>query len=199
MKNGMLIWNVVLTLLAGYLLIAHFSKKGNGIGKKDATASLATSSPFRIAYFEMDSIENNFKLVKDVKAEIDKKEEAYNNSLTQLQNQYNTKMQGYQQKEKAGGMTQADYEKAMADLKQTEDMLRSRKQDLEQDYQDFVTRRNLDVKKEIEDYLSQYNKAKNFSYIVSYEEGLFYYKDSAYNITSDLIKGLNQAYLDKRK
>jgi outer membrane protein len=108
-------------------------------------------------------------------------------------------VQGYQQKEKAGTMTQGDYEKAMADLRQTEESLRTRKQELEQEYQDFVTRRNLNVKKEIEDYLVQYNKTKNFSYIVSYEEGLFYYRDSSYNITSELIKGLNDTYLEKRK
>jgi outer membrane protein len=81
MKNGLLIWNVVLTVLAGYLLIAHLSKKGDAIHKNEAAAaSLGSSSQFRIAYFEMDSVENNFKLVKDVKAEIDKKEEEYNSS-----------------------------------------------------------------------------------------------------------------------
>jgi hypothetical protein len=30
MKNGLLVWNVILTLVAGYLLYAHFSKKENG-------------------------------------------------------------------------------------------------------------------------------------------------------------------------
>jgi hypothetical protein len=45
MKNGLLIWNVVLTLVAGYLLISHFSTKngtpsGRKIGKEDTlTAS----------------------------------------------------------------------------------------------------------------------------------------------------------------
>ena len=30
--------------------------------------------------------------------------------------------------------------------------------------------------------------------IISYEPGLFYYKDTAYNITEDLVKGLNEKY-----
>jgi outer membrane protein len=200
MKNGMLIWNVALTILAGYLLFAQFSKKKDKTAsKKESSGAVAPVSAFRIAYFEMDSVENNFNLVKDVKAEIEKKEEEYTNHLSQLDATYRKKVQDYQQKEKAGTMTQADYEKAMMDLRQVEDGLKNRKQELDQQYQDFVTRRNLAIKKEIEDYLAKYNEGKDYSYIVAYEQGLFYYRDSAYNITADLIKGLNQEYKEKKK
>ncbi len=57
-------------------------------------------------------------------------------------------------------MTQADYEKAQTDLRQLEDRLKDRKQELDQQYQDFVMRRNLSVKKKIEDFLTEYNKDK---------------------------------------
>jgi len=43
-------------------------------------------------------------------------------------------------------------------------------------------RLNLGVKKAIEDFLAEYNKTRNYSYIVSYEQGLFYFKDTADNI-----------------
>ena len=55
------------------------------------------------------------------------------------------------------------------------------------------------MKKKIEDFLTEYNKDKNYSYIVSYEQGLFYYKDTAYNITDDVIKGLNEQYKNKKE
>ena len=160
--------------------------------------SLSVHSPFRIAYFEMDSIENHFNMVKDVKAEIAKKDEEYTNSLGQLDYTYRNKIQEYQQKEKAGSMVQADYEKAQIELKQLEERLKGRKQELDQQYQDFVMRRNLGVKKKIEDFLTEYNKTKGYSYIVAYEQGLFYYKDTVYNITDDVIKGLNEQYKNKK-
>jgi outer membrane protein len=72
--------------------------------------------------------------------------------------------------------------------------MKNRKQSLDQEYSDFVMRRMKDVKTKIEDFLKEYNKEKNYSYIVSYEQGLFYYKDSVYNITADVIKGLNGIY-----
>jgi outer membrane protein len=201
MKNGLLIWNVLLTILTGFLLFAYLYKKDGKVASKGVATpdTSGASSSFRIAYFEMDSVENNFDFVKDVKAEIEKKEEEYTGHLSNLDMTYRKKVQEYQQKEKSGTMNQADYDKAMMDLRQLEESLKNRKQSIDQEYQDFVARRNLAIKKEIEDFLTKYNQTKNYSYIVAYEQGLFYYRDSAYNITSDLIKGLNEEYKDKKK
>ena len=199
MKNGLLVWNIVLTLFVGYLLFAQLNKKGNVVsGNKNVSRDSTVNASFRIAYFEMDSVENHFNMVKDIKAEIAKKDEEYSNSLNQLDATYKNKILEYQQKEKSGTMVQADYEKAQVDLRQLEDRLKNRKQELDQQYQDFVMRKNLGVKKKIEDFLTEYNKTQGYSYIVAYEQGLFYYKDTTYNITSEVIKGLNEDYKNKK-
>ena len=201
MKNGLLVWNVILTLVAGYLLYAQFSKKGNGkVAEKTAAKdSLSINKPFRIAYFEMDSVQANTQLVKEVQGEIEKREKEYTGQLSQYESAYRNKLQEYQQKEKAGTMTtQADYEKAQVDLKQLEDRLKSKRQELDQQYQDFVMRSQLSLKKSIEEFVAKYNETKQYSYIVSYEQGLFYYKDTLYNITTDIIKGLNDEYKSKK-
>jgi outer membrane protein len=200
MKNGLLVWNVVLTLIVGYLLISHFSKKSDKIdsASKISTKEHSTdSSSFRIAYFEMDSIESNLDMVKAVKAEIAKKDEEYNYGLGQIDFTYQKKLQEYQAK--SSTMTQADYEKAQADVRQLEQTLKTRKQELDQQYQAFVMQRNLSVKKKIEEFLARYNKDGKYSYIVAYEQGLFYYKDTAYNITNDVIRGLNLEYKNEKK
>lgn len=196
MKNGLLIWNVLLTLVAGYLLFVQFGSKDKGNTTTTRAAVTADSTAFRIAYFEMDSVEKHFNMVKDVKAEINKKDEEYSTSLSQLDYTYQKKVQDYQQK--SNTMTQADYENAQADLKQLGDRLKSKRQELDNNYQDFVTRLNLGLKKEIEDFIAEYNKTRNFSYIVVYEPGLFYYRDTAYNITQDVIQGLNEMYKNKK-
>lgn len=200
MKNGLLIWNVVLTLIAGYLLITHFGAK-----KAEKTASNSTSptgipsapGSFRIAYFDQDSVEGNYNMIKDVIAEIEKKEVDYNNKLAGLDATYRRKEMEYQQK---GTMTQVEIDKARQDLSQLRSRLNSDRQVLDLDYQSYVTTRNISVKKSIEDFLSKFNQSKNYSYIISAEQGgIFYYKDSAYNITGDLIKGLNEEYSQKKK
>lgn len=201
MKNGLLVWNILLTVVAGFLLFAHFSKKNTGTtsGMSSSRDSLSLHKPFRIAYFEMDSVQNNTSLVKDVQTEIEKKEKDFTTQLSQLEYSYQTKIQQYQQKEKSGTMTQADYEKAQTDVRQLESRIKNKKQELDQQYQEFMMRSQLNLKKTIEDFIAEYNKDKKYSYIVSYEQGLFYYKDTIYNITQDVVKGLNEQYKSKKK
>jgi Outer membrane protein len=199
MKNGLLAWNVALTLIAGYLLYLQFNGKSkNSADHRVAAGDSAVHTPFRIAYFEMDSVESNYAMVKDIKAEISKKDEEFSGSLNRLENKYRNKYLEYQQKEKAGTMVQADYERAQVELRKLEEELRNTKQDLDQKYQDFVMRKNLGVKKRIEDFLAEYNKAKGYTYIMAFEPGLFYYKDTLYNITGDVIRGLNEDYKNKK-
>jgi outer membrane protein len=200
MKNGLLVWNILLTVVAGYLLFGHFNKKGNSSKSSInfSKDSLSIHKPFRIAYFEMDSVQNNTSLVKDVQAEIEKKEKEFSTQLSQLEYSYQNKIHEYQQKEKSGTMTQPDYEKAQADVRQLETRIKNRKQEMDQQYQEFMMRSQLTLKKTIEDFIAEYNKDKQYSYIVSYEQGLFYYKDTIYNITGDVVKGLNEQYKSKK-
>jgi outer membrane protein len=56
------------------------------------------------------------------------------------------------------------------------------------------------MRKQIEDFLAEYNKEKGYAYIFSYEPGfIMYYRDSAYNVTGDVINGLNNKYTPKKK
>ena len=67
----------------------------------------------------------------------------------------------------------------------------SMEQDLKKNQIDMMT----DVRGKIESYLKEYNKQHGYAFILSYEPGfMLYYKDSAYDITNDVISGLNQEY-----
>lgn len=196
MKNGLLIWNVILSLVAGILLFLQFvpGKKSRDHVKTSQVDS-TTSKHFRIAYFEMDSVEANFNAVKDVKAEITQKENEYSNSLNQLDQIYKNKFNEYASK----NLTQEETEAAQNVLKQLGESLKIQKQELDQKYQDFVMRKNLDIKKRIEEFIKEYNKTRNYSFIVTDDTGLFYYKDSVYNITAEVVKGLNENYKSQKK
>lgn len=196
MKNGLLIWNVVLTIVAGYLLIVHFGGKSGAVRNSETskTDTAMVNKEFRIAFFEMDSIEANFTEVKTVKAELNKKEEEINVELDKLGKQLQSKYNFYQNQAQSGALNEAQQQAAMQELKNLDDEMKNRKAARDQEYSDMVMRKMKDVKTKIEDYLKEYNKTKGYSYIVSYEQGLFYYRDSIYNITNDVIKGLNEKY-----
>ncbi len=198
MKNGLLVLNVVLLILVGILFYLHFDGKktpaSNTVTSKTTTEN--TSTPLRIAYFEMDSIENSFAMVKDVKNELSKKEDAVNSELARLEKTYRNKVAQYQSEGQT--MTQVQSEMAQKDVLQMQQTMQSRKQALDQEYQDFYMRKMKDVKTRIEQFLQQYNAQKGFSYILAYDPGLFYYRDTTFNITGDVIKGLNKGYTIKK-
>lgn len=198
MKNGILILNAVLLVLVGVLFYLYFSSQGkSGSTKKVAdSATQSGDNAFKIAYFEMDSLESSFEMVKDVKNELSKKEESINNELERLERTYRNKAAQYQSQ--AQTMTQVQSEMATRDMMQLQQNMQSRKQQLDQEYQDFYMRKMKDVKTRIEDYLKEYNTNKGFTYIFAYEPGLFYYRDTAYNITPDVVKGLNDQYKKKK-
>jgi len=69
-------------------------------------------------------------------------------------------------------------------------------QELKKHQMDVMT----DVRKKIENFLKEYNKEKGYAFILSYEPGfMLYYRDSVYDITNDVIRGLNDQYKKDKK
>ncbi len=198
MNRGMLVWNGLLTLVCGFLLYQNWPAKGASAGPLSTRANSAQSD-FRMAYFEMDSIAAHFDMVKELKAEMTKREDAINAELEGLGKNMQQKLSYYQQQANTGALSQEQSDAASREMRTLDDNLKSRKQALESDYSDYVLRRQNEIKSKIEDFLKEYNQKSAYTYIVSYEPGLFYYKDSAYNITQNLIDGLNSQYTSQKK
>ena len=197
MKSGMLIINAVLLVLIGILFYWHFSSNQKQASLRIAdVVSRDSSKPFRIAYFEMDSVTNSFAMVKDVKSELSKEEDKMNSNLSRLQKMYSDRLTQYQSQ--ASQMNQIQSEQANRDMLQLQENIRGQKQEMDQKYQELYMRKMQDVKSRIEDFLKEYNKSKGYSYILSYEPGFIYYRDTMFNITKDLVKGLNELYSKKK-
>jgi outer membrane protein len=198
MNRGLLILNVVLLVAIAILFYLHFADKKKPVIKSTRQKSVAAEVPkdFRIAYFEMDSIENSFSMVKDVKKDLSKEEERMNNEMASLKKSYSNKIAEFQ-KQAQTGMSQVQSENANREVLQLQESIRGRQQELDAKYQDLYMRKMRDVKSKIEDFLKTYNTEKRYSYILAYEPGLFYYRDTAYNITKDVIIGLNDLYKKK--
>lgn len=199
MKNASLILNVVLLVAVAVLFYLHFStgkKSADAVVKGSSKKNDTASSSFRIAYFELDSITNSFAMVKDVKNELSKEEDKMNAEMNRLQKMYNDRLSFYQNQ---GEMSQVQSETASREMMGLQERIRNEKQKLDQNFQDSYMRKMQEVKTKIEEYLKEYNKTKGYSYILAYEPGFIYYRDTAYNVTADLLAGLNEQYKKKTK
>jgi outer membrane protein len=176
------------------------SKKNTSAHSINNTAdSVKHKNQFRIAYFEMDSVEANFEMVKLVMAELNAKEQEITNEMDRLGKEIQQKYNYYQNLASGGNLSQQQSETASQEMKMLDEKMRNRKQQLDQSYYDLKNKRQNEIKTKIEAFLKEYNKDQRYSYIISYEQGLFYYKDTTYNITADLVKGLNALYKAEKK
>jgi outer membrane protein len=189
MNKGLLVFNVILLVLVGVLFYLHFSSK-QGVANVANTKSDNASAPFRIAYFEMDSVTNNFSVVKEVKAELSKKEQDMTNDLARMEKSLMNKAKEYQSQP----LSQVQSEVATNDMRERQRQYEVQKGKYDQEYQDLYMSKMVEVRTKIEDYLKEYNKAKGYTYIFSYEPTFIYYRDTTYNITADLLKGLSDKY-----
>jgi outer membrane protein len=174
MKNGIIIFNVILLVLIGILFYLHFSgsrrQPAAPAASNTAAPANAPAADFKIAYIEMDSLEASFAMFKDVKAELSRKEEALNSEKAKMERNYKERLEKYQAQ--AATMTQVQSESATKDMMQLQQQMQGRAQALDQQYQEFYMRRSKDVKSKIETFLKQYNAQKRYAYIFAYEPGL---------------------------
>ncbi len=196
MKNSLLALNIILLILIGVLFYLHFSSQKKPETKPAATAGANVSEPFRIAYFEMDSIENNYEYLKDVRNELKGKEQGLTSQLNQMKNKYMSKVNKFQQE--AQTMTQERQGAIQQDLLQEQKMIQNKEQAIGHELQDASFKKMQEVNKTIEDFLKEFNKDKMYSYILAYQPGTIYYKDESFDITSAVLQGLNNSYRKKK-
>ncbi|HVM88456.1 MAG TPA: OmpH family outer membrane protein [Puia sp.] len=155
-----------------------------------------TASTFRIAYFELDSLEAHYNYFKDALNQLKEKETSMNNKLAKISQENQGKILEWQKR--GASMTQAESQQVQQEYAQMQQEFLNEKQKM----QDELAKNNsdimTDIKSKIEGFLKEYNRQKNFSFIFSYDPTTFiYYKDSAFNITTDVISGLNAGYKKK--
>jgi outer membrane protein len=191
MKSIAWVINGVLAAAVIVLFVLHF----NNSNMPSKSASVKNGN-VQIAYFEIDSIQNNYEFFKEVKAALQAKDQQNTNTLTALKNEYIAK---YQDLQKYGqSLSPVDISNRQQDLVKTEKNYAAKEQQFAAEMQEESYKRLQEVKKKIEEYLAAYNKDKRYSYILSNNPDLIYYKDTANDITSDIIKGLNEAYKNKK-
>jgi outer membrane protein len=196
MKYLPTILSVIALALVGVLfyLFAHHTEQLKTIS--DIEQKKATPNNFRIAYFDMDTLQTQYDEFKDAQVKLKAKENAMNLELSSLSKSYQKKVDVWRQK--GNTMTPAEAEQAQQEYAKDQQDYQSRKQALEQEYYKITEDLKTGIRKKVEEYLKDYNKQRNFSFIVEYDPGSFiYYKDSVYNITPDLVEGLNAAYKKK--
>jgi|SRR5882724_5217626 len=183
-------------VLIGLLFYLHFThveelKKVSVVAEKNAHTS------FKIAYFDPDSLQVHYDYCRETFDKIKADEKSMNIQLGELMNKNQQRIREWQ--EKGTNMSQKEGEQAKVEYNNMQDEFEKTKKSLEQSLQKQQMDLMTTVRNKIEAYLKAYGREHGYSYIISYEPAFMYYKDSVYDITNDIVTGLNADYKRERK
>jgi len=163
--------------------------------EKPQAAEPGNPSSMKIAYVEVDSLMTQYNFAKDYSVTLQKKSNNARNTLTQKGNQLQAAVNNFQQKLQSNGFTsreqaqnvQAAIERQQRDLQELQARLES---ELANETQKF----NEALRDSLSNFLSSYNKDKKYDLILSKAGDNILYANTRYDITNDVINGLNKRY-----
>lgn len=192
MKKLPLILIIILFVLVGILFYLHFNSTSAAPSVLTSGRTDSVNASLRIAYVNIDSLEEHYTYFQQKKTELEKKQESIQNDLSSRAKALQDEVAQLQKK--ASTMTQAQGEAAQKSIMQKQQMLQQREQNLRNEFLQDQQQFNEDLHKRLDLFLKSFNADKKYTYILSYSSAMsdILYKDSAYDITAAVIKGLNE-------
>ncbi|MFM7838712.1 MAG: OmpH family outer membrane protein [Chitinophagaceae bacterium] len=180
------------------LYILYFSRSGSL--SSQPFRERAGAGTFRIAYFSIDSLQKYYQEFLDAEEQMKTKETSSKKILQEMNVRYQKRLTQLQEKARAQSMSQAEGEAAQLELTRLENEYRQKDTELDQELKKMQLELMTSLNGKVEDYLKQYNTQKGYAYVFSYQPGmLMYYKDTLYDITQEMIEGLNEQYRKVKK
>lgn len=159
-----------------------------------AEAKQTAPTELKIAYVEVDSIMTQYKFCKDYSLILQKKGQNIQNTLAAKQQQLQAAAANFQQKVQQNAYTREQAEGIQAGLQKQSNDLQALDQRLSNEFQVETAKYNNALRDSIQHFLAAYNKDKMYSLILSKAGDNLLYADKAYDITNEVIAGLNKAY-----
>ena len=184
----------IFSTLAIAAMMASCNNASPKMDEKPVEAEAATGG-MKIAYVEVDSLMTQYTFAKDYSVTLEKKSNNARNTLTQKGNQLqaavNNSQQklnnnGFQSREQAASV-QAAIERQQRDLQELQTRLES---ELAKETQEF----NVALRDSLNNFLVAYNADKKYDIILSKAGDNILLANKRFDITQDVINGLNKRY-----
>lgn len=172
-------------------------KSNPQMDQKANASAKAAAGDMKIAYVEVDSIMSQYKFCKEYSLILQKKGQNIQNTLAQKQQALQAAAANFQQKVQQNAYTREQAEGVNASLQKQNNDLQILNQRLSAEFQNETDQFNKALRDSIQHYLASYNKDKKYSIIFSKQGDNLLYADKAYDITNEIIAGLNKAYKSK--
>lgn len=189
---------VMSVMAIALLAMASCNKEAQKVDEK-TQAHATQSGSVKIAYVEVDSIMSQYKFCKEYSLILQKKSQNIENTLAAKQNSLQAAAAKFQQDVQNNKYTQQQAEAVQANLQKQGADLQALQQRLGAEFQNETNTFNKALRDSIQHYLAAYNKDKKYGLILSKAGDNILYADKAYDITNEVVAGLNKAYKPAKK
>lgn len=196
--------NYLMHGLAALAFIVLFSQCAGKTDNQVATTPSQTNaglSGMKIAYVEIDSLLAQYNFCIDLNEAMVKKSENVRLTLNQKANALKKEQQEFQKKyENNAFLSQERAQQEYNRLAKMEQDLQALNEKLQSGLIEENTKNSLQFRDSINAFLKEYNKTHGYSLIFS-NTGFdnLLYADSAFNITKEIVDGLNARYSPVKK
>jgi outer membrane protein len=189
----------IFSALAIAAMMVSCNNANSKMDEQPAAADSATSG-MKVAYVEVDSLMTQYDFAKDYSVTLQKKSNNARNTLTQKGNALQAAVNNFQQKMNNNGFTsreqaasqQAAIERQQRDLQE----LQAR---LENELANETAKFNEALRDSLQNFLKAYNQDKQYDMILSKAGDNILMANKKYDITNDVINGLNKRYKPAKK
>lgn len=163
--------------------------------KEKETAEAATESAQKIGYVEIDTLMSQYNFCKDYTLLMNKKGENIRNTLASKERALHNQAADLQKKYESNAFTTRDQlESAQMALAKKQQDLQALNDQLMTEFANEQAKYNNQLRDSLQAFLKEYNKTKKFDIIISKAGDNLLYANPKYDITNDVVKGLNKRY-----
>lgn len=190
---------VILFLAVAVLFFLQFS--GDKKVKKSSPAETsANTTAFGIAYVNIDTVVFKFNMYADRREELLEKQKKAEAELNSKGGQYERGVKDYQDKVNKGLVTRATAAEMEQSLYQQQQELVSLRDKLQNDLLEEDQVMNRQILEYITTYLEEHKEEYNYQYIFGKSFGsVVLYGNASYDITQQVLDGLNLKYQEEKK
>ena len=180
---------------AALVALASCNNESPKMDEKPAAAEAGQEGGVKIAYVEVDSLMTQYEFCKEFTLTLQKKSNNARNTLTQKGQQLQSAAANFQQKLQNNGFTSREQaESQQAAIQRQQQSLQELQARLENELATETQKYNEALRDSLMNFLNAYNKDKNFDLILTKQGDNILYAAKRFDITNDVINGLNKRY-----
>lgn len=200
MKGTSLIVSIVLFVAVAVLYVLQFAGEGNEDHSTSTTDSKAVVNRggLKMAYVKADSVLLNYDLAQDLHDEFTKKQEAYTTEYGSKRQAFEKDAAAFQEKLQRGGFLSEQRAVQERDrLVGMEQEVLKMDQELSTKLGELQNENNKVILDKLMEYLKEINIDSKYDYVFNASNILI--GDEADNLTTDVLKALNERYAAEAK